>query len=58
VAFCQPADGKIASFYYTMCGDGFLCVTGTTGVETAVVTQEWAQAGLVTGDEEDKEAAH
>jgi hypothetical protein len=58
MAFCQPADGKIASFYYAMCADGVLRVTGTTGIEPAMVTQERAQASSVAGNEEYKEAAH
>jgi hypothetical protein len=58
VAFSQPADGKIASFYYTMFGNGLLSVGRTTGVKPAVVAQKRAQAGLVAGDQENEETAH
>jgi len=42
VALAQALQGKIASFYYTMCGNGILGITGTAGVKTAVVSQEGA----------------
>lgn len=46
----QPADGEVASFYYSMCRDSFLRIGRTTGVEPTVVTHERADTRFVAGD--------
>jgi len=54
VALGQPADRKIASFYYPMVGYGFLGVTRAAGVKPTVIAQKWAQADLVAGNQENE----
>ena len=41
-----------------MVGYGFLGVSRAAGVKPTVITQKWAQAGFVTGDQENEQVAH
>lgn len=54
----QPAEGEVASFYYSVRCDGLLCIGRTTGVEPAVVTHERAEARFVAGDHKNHQATH
>jgi hypothetical protein len=52
VAFGQAAGGKPDTFYNSMFNNRFLGVTGTGGVEPAMLSHEWAQQHLVTANKE------
>jgi hypothetical protein len=50
----QSTQREIATFYYPMRGNGIPGIGGTGGMEPAVISQEGAQADLVTGDKENQ----
>jgi len=58
VASGYSQQSQVASLYNAVDGNGFLGIGGTTGVETAMITHEWAEAGLVTGDQKYQQATH
>lgn len=58
MAFGQPTDSEIASFYYPVFRNGLLGVAGAGGMKAAIVAQERAEQRLVAGNHEYEEAAH
>jgi hypothetical protein len=49
---------EVNAFYNTVDGDRFLCVGGATGIKAAIVSHEWAKAGLVAGDDKNQQTTH
>jgi hypothetical protein len=58
VAFGQPTQAEIAAPDYPMGFDGILSIAGTTGIETAVITQKRTETGLVALDNKNEQATH
>jgi hypothetical protein len=58
VAFSQPADRKIASFYYSMRGYRVLGIAGATGIKPAVIAQKRTETGFVAGYQENEKLTH
>lgn len=58
VAPGQSAQAEIAAPDYPMGLDGILGIAGTTGIETAVITQKGTDAGLVALDNKNEQATH
>jgi hypothetical protein len=38
--------------------DGFLGVSRTAGIKSAIIAQKWTQAGFVAFDEKNEQASH
>tara|TARA_B110000503_G_scaffold85373_2_gene129893 strand:+ start:23760 stop:23936 length:177 start_codon:yes stop_codon:yes gene_type:complete len=49
---------QIDAFYNTVCSDSFLRVGGATGIKTAVITDEWAEASLVASNKNNQQTTH
>jgi hypothetical protein len=58
MALTQSAQGKVTALDYSMGRDCFPGVGRTAGVETTVVTQQRAQAGLVAINKKNEQATH
>ena len=49
VALSEATDGHVAALHNAMSFNRVHRVGGTTGIKTAMVAQQWADAGLIDG---------
>jgi len=58
MAACHAQKRKITSFKSAVGGDRFLCVGGTAGEKSAIISHERADTGFVAGEQKNQQATH